>query len=428
MIKKDKRNLPISLKIIRRAFISLFSLFLLPLYYAIGLLPRNKNLWIFCSWFGQRYSDNSRLLFEYVSQHCPAIRAVWLSKNRDVVVQVRGKGFRAYPVHSLRSLAFLLRAGKIFSTTGGEIPLFFCRGTEYYALWHGMPLKRILEDDRHSGGSEAHGSFMKLYVRTARKLFPWKSLTDQKNLYTVTNSEFFVPFLRTAFGLPVGRILRTGSPRCDALFRPHTEELIERIHGQFPGDKIILYMPTFRTAEWTGEVFNPFDEKYGFDMDEFLATLARHKSVLVYKPHFYDARFMQSVRQKDSETLSRFILVGDADYDELYNFVGQVDMLMTDYSSIYFDFIATGKPVVLLPFDYEDYLTYARAHYFDYWDNMEGEKARSWQEFYRILDAGTYRPVSDAARHKFAEYVNGECCKKLYGKIVDEDCILQDCK
>ena len=95
-------------------------------------------------------------------------------------------------------------------------------------------------------------------------------------------------------------------------------------------------------------------------------------------------------------------------------------MLMTDYSSIYFDFIATGKPVVLLPFDYEDYLTYARAHYFDYFENMEGEKARSWQEFYQILDAGTYRPVSDAAQHKFAEYVDGECCRKLAERILSE--------
>lgn len=420
MIKKDKRNLPIPLKIVRRAFISLLSLFLLPLYYFIGLLPRNKKLWVFCSWMGQRYSDNSRLLFEYVGRHCPEIRAVWLSKNKDVVAQVREKGLTAYPVCSLRSVAFLLRAGKVFSTTGGEIPLFFCRGAEYYALWHGMPLKKIGNDDAHSGGNVARIPLVKMYVQISRVLFPWNVFISQKNLYTVTNAEFFVPFLRTAFGLPDGRILRTGSPRCDALFHAHTEELIGRIHGQFPGDKIILYMPTFRTAEWTGEVFNPFDEKYGFDMDEFLAELERHKSVLVYKPHFYDARFMQSVRQKDSEALSRFILVGDADYDELYNFVGQVDMLMTDYSSIYFDFIATGKPVVLLPFDYEDYLTYARAHYFDYFENMEGEKAHCWQEFYRILDAGTYRPVSDAARRKFAEYVDGECCRKLAKRILSE--------
>ena len=413
-------HLPIPLRIIRRAFISLFSLFLLPLYYCIGLLPRNKKLWVFCSWMGQRYSDNSRLFFEYVSQHCPEIRAVWLSKNKDIVVQIRGKGLPSYPVCSLWSFAFLLRAGKIFSTTGGEIPLFFCRGAEYYALWHGMPLKKIGNDDAHSGGNVACIPLVKMYVQFSRMLFPWNVFIDQNKLYTIANSEFFVPFLRTAFSLPDGRILRTGSPRCDALFRPHTERLIERIHGQFPGNRIILYMPTFRTAEWTGEVFNPFDDKYGFDMDEFLATLARQKSVLVYKPHFSDARFMQTVRQKDSETLSRFISVSDADYDELYNFVGQVDMLMTDYSSIYFDFIATGKPVVLLPFDYEDYLTYARAHYFDYFENMEGEKARSWQEFYQILDAGTYRPVSDATRYKFAEYVDGECCRKLAERILSK--------
>lgn len=280
-----------------------------------------------------------------------------------------------------------------------------------------MPLKKILEDDMHSGGIFSRVPLMRLYVQIARKLFPWKSLIDQKNLYTITNAEFFVPFLRTAFGLPDGRILRTGSPRCDALFQPHSEGLIERIHGQYSGNKIILYMPTFRTAEWTGEVFNPFDEKYGFDMDELLAELERHKSVLVYKPHFYDARFMQTLRQKDSDTLPRFISVSDADYDELYNFVGQVDMLMTDYSSIYFDFIATRKPVVLLPFDYDFYVKYARGHYFDYFENMEGAKAKNWREFYQILDTGAYRPVSDVTQRKFAEYLDGECCRKLCDRI-----------
>lgn len=419
MIKENKRNLPVSLKIIRRAFINLFSLFLLPLYYLIGVLPRSRDLWVFCSWFGQRYSDNSRLLFEYVSQNCPEIRAVWLSKNKDVESQIRKRGMCAYSVCSLRAFVFLLRAGKIFSTTGGEIPLFFCRGADYYALWHGMPLKRILEDDGHSGGSGAHNPFMRLYERTVRKLFPWKSLTDQKKLFTITNSEFFVPFLGTAFRLPSGRILRTGSPRCDALFHPHTEELIERIHGQFPGNKIILYMPTFRTAEWTGEVFNPFDERYGFCLDEFLAALARHNSVLVYKPHYYDARFMKTVRHKGDA--SRFITVSDEDYDELYNFVGQVDILMTDYSSIYFDFIATGKPVVLLPFDYEFYIENARGHYFDYFENMEGAKAKSWQEVYKILESQSYCPVSDMTRRKFAEYLDGTCCEKLYSRVIEEN-------
>lgn len=410
----NKKNLPLPLRIARRGFITLFNILELPLYYLTGLFPRDKNVWVFCSWFGQRYSDNSRMFFEYVNKNHPEIKTVWFSKNKEVVKKLRAEGRNAFSSYSFAGLFCSLRASKIFSTTGGEMSLFFCRNAEHYALWHGMPLKKILEDDGHSGGIGAHSPLMRLYARTARKLFPWKSFTDQKKLFTVTNSEFFVPFLRTAFRLPDERILRTGSPRCDALFAHRKETLVEKIRAQFPEDRIILYMPTFRTAEWTGKVFNPFDEKYGFNLDEFLAALARHKSVLVYKPHFSDARFMQTVRQKSPETPSRFITVSDSDYDELYNFVGQVDMLMTDYSSIYFDFVATGKPVVLLPFDYEDYLKYARAHYFSYFENMEGAKAKNWQEFYRILDTGAYSPVSGESQKKFAEYLDGKCCERLW--------------
>lgn len=415
----NRKEIPMWLKIVRRLCINLVSLFLIPLYYLIGLLPRDRELWVFCSWFGQRYSDNSRLLFEYVNGNCKDIKAVWLSRNRAVVTLLRGKGCAAYSSMSFGAAWVLLRAGKIFSTTGGEIPLFFCRGAEYYALWHGMPLKKILEDDSHSGGIGAHIPLMRLYAQAAKRLFPWKSLTTQKKLLTVTNSEFFVPFLRTAFRLPDERILRTGSPRCDALFHPHEERLIREIRAKFPGSRIFMYMPTFRTAAWTGEVFNPFCEKYGFDMAEFLAELERHNSVLVYKPHYSDARFMQTLRQNGE--MSRLITVSDDDYDELYNFVGQTDVLMTDYSSIYFDFIATRKPVILLPFDYEDYLRYARTHYFDYFENMDGVKARSWQEFYAILAAGTYVPVSDASRQRFAQYLDGECCRRVCERIIEND-------
>lgn len=413
----SRRNLPVPLKVGRRAVISFFKALLLPLYYLIGILPRDKKLWVFCSWFGQRYSDNSRLFFEYVNENHPEIKAVWLSKNRGVVKKLCKDGKCSFSSYSLQGIFRLLRAGKVFSTTGGEISLFFCRNTEYYALWHGMPLKKILSDDTNSGGAAANSAFRRKASLVLRTVFPWSQFLDQKNLFTIANSDFFVPFLKTAFNLPEERILRTGSPRCDALFAHRKEVLIEKIRGQFPGEKIILYMPTFRTAEWTGQVFNPFDEKYGFCLDEFLATLARHKSVLVYKPHFYDARFMQTVRQKAGGTPSRFLTVGDSDYDELYNFIGQVDILMTDYSSIYFDFIATGNPVILLPFDYDFYIRNARGHYFDYFENMEGVKAKSWQEFYRILETQSYCPVSEETQKKFAEFVDGKCCERLWERV-----------
>ncbi len=411
-----KKQLPLGLKIIRRSIISLFEIIILPLYYFIGILPRDKTLWIFCSWFGQRYSDNSRMLFEYVNEHHPEIKTVWLSKNREVISILKKKGLNAAPSYSLKAFAYSLRAGKIFSTTGGEISLFFCNGAEYYALWHGMPLKKILNDDTHSGGISTQSPLRKKSTDLLNSSFPWRIFTNQKKLYTVTNSEFFVPFLRTAFNIPDGKILQTGSPRCDALFYNRREPLIDLLREQFPDSRIILYMPTFRTAEWTGEVFNPFSEKYGFNFDKFLAELECQKSVFVYKPHFSDAQFMQSTRRRDVK--SRLITVCDDDYDELYNFVGQVDILMTDYSSIYFDFIATKKPVILLPFDYEDYIKYSRAHYFNYFEYMEGVKAKNWQEFYKIIEKKLYAPVSKEAQLKFAEYLDGDCCRKIFEEAV----------
>ncbi len=279
-----------------------------------------------------------------------------------------------------------------------------------------MQIKRDLglDDDIGFYASKQNKKFKFIYSKVVRVLYPWHALFfHDKKILTVTNAEFFRHSLSTAFGIKEDRILPTGSPRCDALFSGRTESFIESIREKFPDSKIIMYMPTFRTAEWTGEVFNPFSERYGFDMERFEACLERHKSVLVYKPHFYDARFMKTVRHKGS--VSRFVTVSDDDYDELYNFIGQVDVLMTDYSSIYFDFIATKKPVILAPFDYDDYLRTARAHYFNYWEHMEGVKIKSWAEFEGALEACA--PVSEETRKKFAEYLDGNCCAKLWEKV-----------
>ncbi len=417
LISKRKRNLSLPVKIVRRAFISFFELLSLPLYYLIGIFPRNEKLWIFGAWLGQRYSDNSRAFFEYVNKNHPEIKTVWISRNKDVVKTLHEKGFNACSSTSLRFILYALRAGKVFTSTGGEFSLYFLNGSEHYALWHGMPLKKILNDAVISGGEETKIGFRAKCIHALQNLFPWRIFLKQKKLFTETNSDFFVPFLISAFGLPEGKILRTGSPRTDNLFVHKKEKLIEEIHEKFPSEKIILYMPTYRTAEWTGQVFNPFDENYGFDLEEFFTVLEHHKIVFVYKPHFYDANFIKNISNKNPETLSRFITVDDRDYDELYNFVGQVDILVTDYSSIYFDFIATKKPVILLPFDYDFYIKYARGHYFDYYENMEGVKAKNWQEFYKILEEKSYAPVSEETHCKFAEYVDGKACKRLWETI-----------
>lgn len=404
-------KLPFFIRLIKKVVNIIFSIVFLPIYHLIGFIPRNNRIWIFSSWFGQKYSDNSRIFYEYINKFHPEIKAVWISKDKEIVKKIKQNGYFAAYSKSINSLWYLFRAKKIFTTSGEEVSLALCNGIEYYALWHGMPLKKILLDAGFSSRKSKKMILKEKCLKTLRVLFPWSDFIDQKEMYTITNSDFFVQYLKTAFNLPEEKILKTGSPRCDALFQKKDEPLVSQIKQEFPDSKIFLYMPTFRTSSWTGKIFKPFTNEFGFDEKEFFQILDKKNIVFLYKPHFSDAAFMDSIDVKKID--SRFIAISDECYDELYSFISHIDVLVTDYSSIYFDFIATNKPVILTPFDYADYVKNAREHYFNYFDNMEGVKANNWSEFVSILENDAYQPVSPYTKHRFSEYLDGECCKKL---------------
>lgn len=386
----------------------------IPIWNLCGLFKRNQNLWLFTSWFGKKYNDNSRIFFEYVNKNNPEINAVWMSKDKKIVSNLRKEGFKAEKANSIRAMWLTSRAGKIFSTTGYEMFYGFTKGAEVYELWHGMPLKKILNDDDFSGGKIRKNLLANILYKINKKFFVWKTITTLPNLFTVSASDFFNPFLQSAFGLEKNRILPFGLPRIDALFANKKENLIEKIRLDFPNCKIVLYMPTFRTGAWTKKPFNPFCEKYGFEETEFLNFLSQRNVVCVYKPHFVDLNLMPN-----SSHRNRFIIINDDDYDELYNFVGQVDILITDYSSIYFDFIVTRKPVILAPFDLGEYLATCRAHYFNY-SELEGSRANNWREVEKIIEEKKYEPVSEEKLKQFAEYNDGRSCKKLFEYLVGE--------
>ncbi|WP_294429758.1 CDP-glycerol glycerophosphotransferase family protein [uncultured Treponema sp.] len=175
-----------------------------------------------------------------------------------------------------------------------------------------------------------------------------------------------------------------------------------------------LYMPTFRTSSWTGEIFNPFSKDYSFNHEEFHKVLSENNLVFLFKPHFYDLKVLESKEKSD-----RFITISDEDFDDLYSILGQIDILMTDYSSVYFDFITTKKPVILAPFDLENYTSTARKLYFDY-SEVDGEKAKDWNEIFLMLRNKKYRPASEESIRKFSLYIDGKCSEKLCS-IVEEE-------
>src|SRR5579885_808128 len=120
------------------------------LSYLTFLVPRRRTLWVFGSWFGRQFSDNSKYLFLYVSRSMPEVDAVWLSRDKRIVKEIRALGFRAHTLWSPAGVRASLRAGTTFiSQSLDDVNAYLVGRSNLVQLWHGTPLKKIGLDSRH---------------------------------------------------------------------------------------------------------------------------------------------------------------------------------------------------------------------------------------------------------------------------------------
>ena len=341
-------------------------LVLLPVYWLSFLMPRSKKIWLFGSTFGRRFADNPRYLYLYASQHKEelGIRPIWLSQNKEIVEFLAENGYEAYLYHSAKGIWYALR-GKVylFDNYSKDINFWQSGGAVKVNLWHGIPLKKIQADNIFDKFRHPKNTWEKW------KNFP-RNLSDEKpGHYVLTNSEFMKPIFSSAFRTK--NVLINGYPRNDSmlskdlnnLYTETESKVLKRIRKRLcqSNMKMLYYMPTFRDSETKF-----FDV---VDLDRLNDFLEQNHLLFCVKLHP-----KSKLRKRFEEIESKNIIVIDADTDP-YVFVEDSSLLITDYSSIYFDYILSGKPVVFFDYDLEEYLRDAREMYFDYEEYTPGMKA-----------------------------------------------------
>ena len=129
--------------------LTLFSSFVLILLSIIlspitKIIPRNKNLWIFVFLGGKEFLDNPKHLFLYTQNNHKEIRAIWLSKNKNILLALRESGYECYYTYSPQGFYFTLIAGYIFYSNLilSDVNLIGSIGAIRINLWHGIPLKK----------------------------------------------------------------------------------------------------------------------------------------------------------------------------------------------------------------------------------------------------------------------------------------------
>ena len=384
-------------------------LFQLPGWWLQRLVRRDPDLWVFGAWYGDLYNDNSRAMFEYVCDRHPEKTAVWITRSKEVFERIRREGRRVEYMDSRAGRRICRKASVAFvSTAVWDVADSCLNGCKIVMLWHGCPVKQIGLDARRFLVKDTFSK--RLFTAIRRAVLPWEFIGYDM---FCSLSEFFNPIFCSAFGIREEVNAITGLARNDALFEGG-DRLAAEIERRWPASTKIIYMPTFRdVVSGSGQAFNPF-AGFGFDAARLGAVLEEKNMVFIYKGHYYD---LQHGGAGESALPERFMCVNDKDFDNLYSFLGGMDILITDYSSVFFDFIITGKRVILAPFDYDEYIAVSRPLYFDY-ALMEGERAKDWNAICELLRSDGARPAPEGCVARFNAYADAGSRARTYNEVI----------
>ena len=383
-------------------------------WFISSLTEKNNDIWVFGAIRGTKYMDNAKYLFEYVHEHTD-IQAVWISKSQDVVDELKAKGFNAFYEYTTEAYTYAKKAKVAVITHRGskkksDLPFqVFSKKTKIIQLWHGIPLKKIAYDDKVFSFKQNEESLKwKLKVFLKKIFFPFLNYVHEPSLVLALSKETQEIFSQ-AFRTPKEKVLITGYPRNDILLQ-NTSKNIKK--SQI---KKIIYMPTFR-----GSVNSDFDLflQYGFDVDKLDRFLSQENMNLEIKLHPFNQPSSELIKKLELSKNIFFLA-----HDAIYEIINEYDILITDYSSIYFDYLLLDRPIVFAPFDKETYMKKDREFYFDYDEVTPGPKAMNWDEVMQQLEMfnkvpKAYTDERKLIKDRFHTYQDDKSTQRVYETIL----------
>lgn len=388
-------------------------LLLLPVYWCSFLMFRKRNIWLFGSSFGNRFADNPRYLYMYVSSlEKSETKAVWISHKKEIVAFLRSKGLHAYYYKSLKGIFYCLHAGVyIFDNYSKDISFWLSGGAKKINLWHGSGNKKINYDNKFDSLRHPKNKW------EVFRNFLITISNEKPSHYVLATSDMMGDIFSSAFRIPREHVLVDGYPRNDVLFSdyPVKQVLTEQEEKQIAqmkemkrrGMYLIVYLPTFRNSE---TLF--FDVMNVKKFNQFLSE----RNLMFYTKLHPKSKLLEQFEQLQFSNIRNV----DVSIDT-YTILGLADMLTTDYSSIHTDFLLLNRPSVLFTYDLEEYTKDTRECYFDYDSYMPELRTYTMEEFMQgienVKELDSCEAGRLALREKMFSYADSKASERLYEKI-----------
>lgn len=272
-------------------------------------------------------------------------------------------------------------------------------------LWHGFPLKAMgLMDkqDKFKNSIEAQ----------------WQSLN-----YMASYSSLFNEAMNKCTNIPIEKFVITGTPRNDFLFSSPGRKNLEILYNcSFENSKLAIFMPTFRYSARGNrtEGSKNRDNIFGFDsfdIQKFNYYLELNNIHMFIKLHpAEEKRFINTLTELTNIHILTDVLIAKNELD-LYELLNGFDVLMTDYSSVYFDYLLVDRPEIFTPVDVHEYEQSRGFLFSPYEDWAPGPMALN-QEFLEqaIIDqlkCDTYKEKRKIIRDKIHFYQDNMSSKRI---------------
>ncbi|TLG80918.1 bifunctional glycosyltransferase/CDP-glycerol:glycerophosphate glycerophosphotransferase [Vagococcus zengguangii] len=362
-----------------------------------------KNLIVFESFFGTQYSDSPKAIYEYLKDNNPEGYQLMWSITKEMEPYFKEHNIPYFIRLTLKAAKIMPRAK--FWIVNSRLPLVRIKrvpkGTTVLNSWHGTPLKTIGLDVE----------LVTMPGKTTEQYHKDIANDSVRWDYTVGPNRYTSDILQRAFLLEPEQVINSGYPRNDTLINDNNPAYISQIKKKLniPTDKkVILYAPTWRDNDFVG------GSEYRASLELDIARLKEvygDSAVLVMRLHYMIAKGV------DLSPYGDFVRDASQGWDITDLYLAS-DVLITDYSSVFFDYSILRRPMIFFAYDIEEYANDIRGFYFDYQEEAPGAIVKTNDELIVALDdafnnQGELSPRYVAFIEKFAAWEDGKASERV---------------
>ncbi|MGE7835950.1 bifunctional glycosyltransferase/CDP-glycerol:glycerophosphate glycerophosphotransferase [Viridibacillus arvi] len=360
--------------------------------------PLNEKKIVFESFLGKNYADSPKYIYEYMVKHYPEYEFIW--SFNEINHDIPGN---AKQVKRLSLAYYYHMATAKYWVNNMRQPLHLQKreGNVFLQTWHGTPLKKLVFDMNEV--YSANPKYKQQFYEQSR-------LWD----YLIAANSYSSDIFKSAFKFDKV-MLEDGYPRNDTLYINNNSDYITKMKTKLniPLDKkVILYAPTWRDDEF----YEPGKYKFNlkFDLQKLQEKLG-DEYVILLRMHYFIA---------DDLNIDGYegFVYNMSKYDDIAELYLISDILITDYSSVFFDYSNLRRPILFYTYDLEKYRDQLRGFYIDIENEVPGPLVKTTDE---IIDAVLnidkvtieYKEKYDIFYDKICGWESGKATEKIVEKV-----------